>query len=70
VPAGNVTATDMLGDVITMLNGGIPVSLANGKAILTMTAGAAGSHTITVHYNGVDASFAGSTGTTNLIVSP
>jgi large repetitive protein len=70
VPAGNVTATDTLGDVITMLNGGIPVSLANGKAILTMTAGAAGSHTITVHYNGVDASFAGSTGTTNLIVSP
>jgi sugar lactone lactonase YvrE len=70
VPIGGVTVTDTVGNVITSLNGGVPVPLSGGKAVLTMTPSVSGTHTITAHYNGVDAGFAGSTIETDLSVQP
>jgi hypothetical protein len=70
VPTGGVTVTDTVGNVSTSLNGGAPVPLSGGKAVLTMIPSVAGTHTITAHYNGVDASFAGSTIAADLNVQP
>lgn len=68
VPTGSVTFTDSVGGVLVSLNGGVPVPLSEGKATLTMIPNVAGTHTITAHYGGVDASFAGSTGQASLMV--
>jgi hypothetical protein len=70
VPTGGVSLTDTVGNVNTSLNGGVPVPLSGGKAVLTMIPGVAGTHTITAHYNGVDAGFAGSTIEADLSVQP
>jgi sugar lactone lactonase YvrE len=70
VPTGGVTVTDTANNVSVSLNGGVPVPLNGGKAVLTMIPGVAGTHTITAHYNGVDASFAGSTIVADLSVQP
>jgi hypothetical protein len=48
------------------LNGGVPVLLTGGKATLNWIPGKVGTHTITAHYAGVDASFTGSTGQATL----
>ena len=47
VPTGGVTLTDTVGSVTTSLNGGAPVPLSGGKAVLTMIPSVAGSHTVT-----------------------
>jgi hypothetical protein len=52
------------------LNGGAPVPLSSGKAVLSMIPKVAGEHAITVHYGGVNASFASSTGEAALTVYP
>jgi sugar lactone lactonase YvrE len=70
VPAGEVTVTDTMGNGNISLNGGTPVPLSAGKAVLTMIPSVAGTHAITAHYNGVDAAFAGSTIEADLSVQP
>jgi sugar lactone lactonase YvrE len=67
---GGVTFSDRLGGKTDVLNGGVPVPLSGGKAVLSMIPKVAGEHVITVHYGGVDASFAGSTGEASLTVYP
>ena len=70
VPAGGVTVADTVGNTSTTLNGGAPMALTSGKAVLTMIPTVAGTHTITAHYDGVDASVAGSTYEADLTVQP
>jgi hypothetical protein len=67
---GGVTFTDTVGGKAVVLNGGAPVPLSGGKAVLTMIPKVAGEHAITAHYGGVNASFAGSTGEAALTVYP
>jgi sugar lactone lactonase YvrE len=67
---GGVTFTDTVGGKAVVLNGGVPVPLSGGKAVLSMTPKVAGEHTITVRYGGVNASFASSTGEAALAVYP
>jgi hypothetical protein len=67
---GGVTFTDTVGGKAVVLNGGTPVPLNGGKAVLTMIPKVAGEHTITVHYGGVNASFASSAGEGALTVYP
>jgi hypothetical protein len=67
---GGVTFTDTLGGKAVVLNGGAPVPLSGGKAVLTMIPKVVGEHAITVHYGGVNASFASSTGEAALTVYP
>jgi sugar lactone lactonase YvrE len=67
---GGVTFTDTLGGKAVVLNGGVPVPLSGGKAVLSMIPKAAGEHAITAHYGGVNASFASSTGGAALAVYP
>jgi sugar lactone lactonase YvrE len=67
---GGVTFTDTVGGKAVVLNGGAPVPLSGGKAVLTMIPKVAGEHAITAHYGGVNASFAGSTGEAALAVYP
>jgi hypothetical protein len=59
---GNVTFTDTAKGKTTALNGGVAVPLSNGKATVELVSSVPGEHTITAHYGGVNASFAGSTG--------
>ena len=68
VPTGSVTFTDSVGGVLVSLNGGAPVPLSQGHATLTTIPNVAGTHTITAHYEGVDASFASSTAQASLLV--
>jgi hypothetical protein len=68
VPTGSVTFADSVGGMLVSLNGGAPVPLSDGRAMLTMIPDVAGTHTITAHYEGVDASFAGSTAQASLMV--
>jgi sugar lactone lactonase YvrE len=70
IDQGDVTLTDTVGSQVVSLNGGAPVALSNGTAQLTMTPSVSGTHTITAHYGGVDASFLASTGTATLTVQP
>jgi sugar lactone lactonase YvrE len=70
VPTGGVTVTDTVGNVSTSLNGGAPVPLSGGKAVLTMIPSIAGMHTITAHYNGINYSFADSTIEADLSLQP
>jgi sugar lactone lactonase YvrE len=70
VPTGGVSLTDTVGNTTTSLNGGIPVPLSGGQAVLTMVPNVAGTHTITAHYNGVSPGFAGSTFAAALTVQP
>jgi sugar lactone lactonase YvrE len=65
---GGVTFTDIVLGKPVSLNGGAPVPLSGGKAVLNLIPRVAGEHTITAHYAGVDASFAGSTGQAALTV--
>jgi sugar lactone lactonase YvrE len=67
---GGVTFTDTVGGTAVVLNGGAPVPLSSGKAVLSMIPKVAGEHAITVHYGGVNASFASSTGEAALTVYP
>ncbi len=57
---GGVTFTDTVQSNETVLNGGKPVPLSGGKAVLQILP-SAGEHTIIAHYSGVDAAFVGST---------
>jgi hypothetical protein len=66
--AGGIAVDDSVGGMLVSLNGGAPVPLSQGQATLTMIPNVAGTHTITAHYEGVDASFAGSTGQASLMV--
>jgi hypothetical protein len=63
---GSIVFTDTFGGKAGALNGGVPVLLTGGKATLNWIPGKAGTHTITAHYAGVDASFTGSTGQATL----
>lgn len=67
---GGVTLTDVLQGKAVALNGGAPVPLSDGKAVLSVIPSVAGKHTITAHYTGVDASFAGSTAQASRCLSP
>jgi large repetitive protein len=67
---GGVTFTDTVGGKAVVLNGGAPVPLSGGKAVLSMIPKVAGEHAITAHYGGVNASFASSTGGAALTVYP
>jgi sugar lactone lactonase YvrE len=67
---GSVTFTDTVAGKAVVLNGGAPVPLSGGKAVLSMIPHVAGEHAITAHYGGVDASFSGSTGEAALTVYP
>jgi sugar lactone lactonase YvrE len=64
---GSVTFTDTLLGNEVVLNGGQPVPLGGGKAVLQILP-KTGDHTITAHYSGVNAAFAGSTGQALLTV--
>ncbi len=64
---GTITFTDTFLGKVTVLNGGVPVPLSEGKATLQILP-AAGEHTITAHYSGVNALFAGSTAEATLAV--
>jgi hypothetical protein len=68
IPQGGVTFTDTVSQQTVTLNGGAPVPLSGGQAILRFIPSVAGEHTITAHYGGVNASFAGSTGEAALTV--
>ena len=68
IPQGGVTFTDTVSQQTVMLNGGEPVPLSGGQAILRFIPHLAGEHMITAHYDGVNASFAGSTGVRVLTV--
>ena len=63
---GSIVFTDTFGGKAVALNGGVPVPLSGGKATLNWIPGKAGTHMITAHYSGVDASFIGSTGQATL----
>ena len=63
---GTVSFTDTFAGKAVALNGGVPVLLSGGKAILNWIPGKGGTHTITAHYAGVDGSFTGSTGQATL----
>ncbi len=63
---GSLVFTDTFGGKAVALNGGVPVPLSGGKALLSWIPGKAGTHTITAHYAGVDGSFTGSTGQATL----
>jgi hypothetical protein len=65
---GGVLFTDTLLGKPTALNGGAAVPLVNGKATLRVTPTVAGQHTLSGHYNGVNAIYAGSTGEAALSV--
>jgi len=67
---GTVTFTDTFAGKAVALNGGAPVLLGGGTAILNWIPGKAGAHTITAHYAGVDGSFTGSTGQATLTAHP
>jgi hypothetical protein len=67
---GGVTFTDTVGGKAVVLNGGAPVPLSGGKAVLSMIPKVAGEHAISAHYGGVNASFASSTGEAALTVYP
>jgi hypothetical protein len=64
---GDVTFTDTLLGKEVVLNGGEPVPLSGGKAVLQILP-ATGEHTITAHYSGVNAAFTGSTAQAPLAV--
>ncbi len=59
---GGVIFTDTISGKVTVLNGGAAVPLADGKTTLGVRPTVAGVHTISAHYSGVDAGYAGSTG--------
>jgi sugar lactone lactonase YvrE len=63
---GSIVFTDTFGGKAVALNGGVPVLLSGGTAILNWIPGKTGTHTITAHYAGVDGSFTGSTGQATL----
>jgi sugar lactone lactonase YvrE len=63
---GSIVFTDTFGGTAVALNGGVPVLLSGGTAILNWIPGKTGTHTITAHYAGVDGSFTGSTGQATL----
>jgi len=65
---GGVFFTDSISGKVTALNGGAAVPLVDGKATLNVTPTVSGEHTISAHYGGVDASYAGSTGEAALSV--
>ena len=65
---GGVLFSDTLLGKVTALNGGAAVPLINGKATLRVTPAVAGEHTLSAHYKGVDAIYAGSTGKAALSV--
>lgn len=65
---GGVTFTDIVLGKAVSLNGGAPVPLSSGKATLNIIPKVAGEHTITAHYTGVNASFAGSSSQAALTV--
>jgi sugar lactone lactonase YvrE len=67
---GGVVFTDTFGGKAVALNGGVPIPLSGGTAILNWIPGKAGTHTITSHYAGVDGSFIGSTGQAALTAHP
>ena len=70
IPTGSVTFLDTVGSTVVSLNGGSPVSLSAGHAILTAaTLSGAGSHTITANYAGVSGSYLASSNTTTLSVT-
>jgi sugar lactone lactonase YvrE len=70
VPTGTVTFMDTVGSTTVSLNGGNPVTLSSGSAVLTgVTLSGAGSHTITANYAGVSGTFQASTNTTTITVS-
>jgi hypothetical protein len=70
VPTGNVTFTDTVGSTSVSLNGGNPVTLSGGLAMLTGVAlSTAGSHTITASYGGVSSSFLSSSNSTTVAVT-
>jgi len=50
---GGVTLTDVLQGKAVALNGGAPVPLSDGKAVLSVIPSVAGKHTITAHYTGL-----------------
>ena len=61
---------DTVGSTTVSLNGGNPVTLSSGSAVLTgVTLSGAGSHTITANYAGVSGTFQASTNTTTITVS-
>ena len=65
---GGVFFTDTISGKVTAFNGGAAVPLVDGKATLNVTPTVSGEHTISAHYGGVDASYAGSTGEAALSV--
>ncbi len=67
---GGVTFIDTVGAATASLNGGAPVQLSNGIAVLSLTPSTVGTHTITANYAGVAGGFAASTGSTSLVVTP
>jgi sugar lactone lactonase YvrE len=67
---GSVSFTDNVDGHSVALNGGVPIPLSGGKAMLTLIPVSVGTHTITAHYNGFNGSFTGSTGEGVLIVQP
>lgn len=68
--SGSVVFTDSVAGQAITLNGGAPVPLSGGKAMLSLIPDVVGTHTITAHYTGVDASFTGSTAEGVLTVQP
>ena len=70
VPQGAVTFTDSVAGTTVSLNGSVAVPLTEGKVSLNIIPSAAGAHTITAHYEGVNDSFASSTGQASLTVLP
>jgi hypothetical protein len=69
-PSGAVTVTDTIGSTTTSLNGGAPITLSGGRAVLTTIPTVPGTHTITAHYMGVDGSYTASSFETTLTVQP
>ena len=70
VPTGNVTFIDTVGSISVSLNGGNPVTLSGGLAMLTGVAlSTAGSHTITANYAGVSSSFLSSSNSATVAVT-
>lgn len=72
IPTGSVTFIDTVGSTITQLNNGSAVTLdATGTATLPgVVLSAAGTHTITANYSGVTPSFAASSSTATVQVTP
>jgi sugar lactone lactonase YvrE len=70
VPTGSVNLSDTVGSTTVMLNGGGPITLVAGQAVLTgATLNGAGSHTIGANYSGVSGSFLSSSNTVLLTMS-